>query len=295
MLDQDFYNTREGIVVDEWHHSASNSYHKIFNMCDHIYYRYGMTGTFFRSGFDAMSMHALLSNTIYSISSLELLKRGYLVPIHAVFLPVPCESLRNLGSRTFQSGHGKYGIHEHFIRNFVVGSVSTMLQNTGRRVLILVGTKKQGYKIKEIIEGMLPPSGMNTRFDSVEFLSTDRDRNIQEKVIDSFLDGEEVKILIGTSILGEGVDLPTADALVYARGEKAEVTLTQNMYRVGTAIEGKDHAVVVDFADRHHRKLLEHSMERARVYYNEPTFSVQMLNNLNDFPKWLGQLVPNFG
>jgi hypothetical protein len=83
------------------------------------------------------------------------------------------------------------------------------------------------------------------------------------------------------------VDLPTTDALVYAKGEKAEVGLVQNAYRVATAFEGKDAAIIVDFADRHHSKLLKHTMERLRIYYEEPSFDVSVLQDPNEFPQWL--------
>ena len=110
--------------------------------------------------------------------------------------------------------------------------------------------------------------------------------------MDSFETSDEVKVLIGTSILGEGVDIPTADALVYAKGEKAEVTLVQNSYRTCTAVEGKKNAIIVDFGDRHHRRLLQHSQERLKVYFDEPTFSVSVLQDPRQFPEWLGYFAP---
>jgi superfamily II DNA or RNA helicase len=125
----------------------------------------------------------------------------------------------------------------------------------------------------------------------VEFLSTDRPRDVQVRVISSFLDNQEVKILLGTSLLGEGVDLPNVDALVYARGEKAEVTLTQNAYRVCTAIPGKREAIIVDFADRHHRHLIAHSEERLECYYTEPAFDVTVLPEANSLGGWLQKVV----
>jgi superfamily II DNA or RNA helicase len=121
----------------------------------------------------------------------------------------------------------------------------------------------------------------------VEFLNAETPRPIQGEVIESFLEGREVKVLIGTSLLGEGVDLPSADALVYARGEKARVSLTQNAYRVGTATPGKTQALLVDFADRHNKHLMRHSLNRLEVYHAEDTFSVEVLQDPNGFLPWL--------
>jgi superfamily II DNA or RNA helicase len=131
--------------------------------------------------------------------------------------------------------------------------------------------------------------GIQKNLNAIEFVNSKTPTNLLEQILNSFIAKEEVKILIGTSVLGEGVDLPTADSLVYAYGQKAEVTLTQNAYRIGTAVEGKTHAILVDFSDRHHSKLLQHCLERANTYYDEPTFDVSVLNKAEEFSNWLSQ------
>lgn len=288
MLSPEFYKSREVIIVDEVHHGAAKSYHNdIFKKCEHIFYRFGMSGTFFRSGNDELALHALLSHVIYKVTSQELLNRGFLVPTKVAFVPVLAPRLRGMPDNSFQGGHGKMGIQEHKHRNQLATWATVSLYQTGRRTIVLVGTKKQGRELGRMIKAFIRPPPAGCQFQSVEFISTDTDRRIQGQIIDSFLEGQEVKVLIGTSLLGEGVDLPSADALVYARGEKAEVTLTQNAYRVCTATPGKKVAVIVDFADRHNKKLMTHSMERLGVYYREPTFGVTVLNDPNEFGGWL--------
>ena len=291
-LPEEFYHSREVVVVDEFHHSAAKTYNEIFQKCQHIYHRFGMTGTFFRSNGDDMAMHGLLSNTIYKVESKFLLDRGYLVPTRVVFLPMPAyPKLRGTADRpipkTFISGHGKFGIHEHRGRNQLAAWAAVTLQRLGRKVLILVGTKKQGYEIQRFVEPFMDAQGAGQQFKAAEFVSTDVPRPKQQRILDSYLADQEVKILMGTSLLGEGTDLPPVDALVYARGEKAEVSVKQNAYRVCTAIEDKKDAIIVDFADRHSAKLKKHSHARLNVYYNEPTFTVDVLQDANHFTHWL--------
>jgi superfamily II DNA or RNA helicase len=288
-LPQSFYHSRKVIVVDEHHHSASVSYRKIFALCDHIYHRYGMTGTYFRSSGDDLAMHALISGTIYQATSADMLRLGYLVPVRAVFLPIDSHKISSK-SASFFSHHGKSGIHEHELRNQWAAYAALALFSVGRRVLVLVGTKAQGNILRDMLLRGMPPAPPRAEFAAVEFVSTDRDRKAQGKILRSFSAGQEVKILIGTSILGEGVDLPEVDALVYAKGEKAEVSLTQAVYRVCTAVTGKREAVLVDFADRHHRKLLEHAMERLRIYYEEPIFQVEVVKDSQAFIVWIEKL-----
>lgn len=282
-LPQEFYDSREILVIDEYHHAAAKSYHTgVFSKCDHIFFRFGLTGTFFRSGEDELSLHAYISDVIYEVKSRDLLKWGYLVPTHVLFLPVMSPKLRGLPARTFQSGHGKFGVQEHNDRNYLATWASAMLHQMGKRVLILVGTKKQGRTLAKSITPYVRPKNDGAKYSTVEFVSTDVPRYVQGEIMEAFLQSEEVQVLIGTSLLGEGVDLPTADALVYARGEKAEVSLTQNAYRTATSIPGKNYAVIVDFADRHHKKLMEHSYDRLSIYHAEPTFDIQVLRDPNE-------------
>lgn len=282
-LNQEFFDSRDCVIVDEFHHAASTMYHKIFKHCDHIYYRFGLTGTFFRSGADVMALHALLSNTLYKIDSGFLLDNGFLVPTHVAFIPVLGRLRCKQGA--YNVAHGKYGITEYQYRNQLVAQTSIVLRNTGRSVLVLVDTKKQGGILKKMIQGFLDRSEYHT----VQFVCGATDGRELKETIKSFIDKDGVNILIGTSVLGEGVDLPTADSLVYAAGKKAEVSLTQNAYRVGTACKGKTHAILVDFSDRHHRKLLKHSLDRVKVYYEDRAFDVSVLDSAEQFTGWLDQ------
>lgn len=281
-LSEEFYQSRQCLIIDEFHRAAASMYHEVIKKCPHIYYRFGMTGTFTRSGDDVLALHSVLSNTLYKVDSKYLLDNNYLVPTHVVFVPV----MGRLKCRTgnYNVAHGKLGISENKYRNQLVAQLSVLLNRTGRSVLILVNTKIQGSILKDMLISYFP---MNR--ECIEFVNSKTPTIVLEKILKSFIEKDRVKILIGTSVLGEGVDLPTADSLVYAYGQKAEVGLIQNAYRIGTAVSGKTHAILVDFADRHHYKLLEHSNERVKLYYEEQTFDVSVLDKAEDFSSWLNQ------
>lgn len=279
-LDSDFFDTRNCIIVDEFHRAAATMYHNVFKKCDHIFYRFGMTGTFFRSGEDLMAMHALLSNTIFKVSSADLIKKGFLVPTHVVYLPI--EGTLRVKKGAYQVSHGKHGIAEHEFRNQLVAQAAVMLSRTGRSVLILVNTKKQGRILEGILAGFF-----SSDYNPVRFVHSGTHEKELRKTLKAFVSKGDVEILIGTSVLGEGVDLPTADSLVYAMGQKAAVSLIQNAYRIGTATQGKTHAILVDFADRHHKKLMGHSLERIETFYHEPTFDITVLDHYKFFKDWL--------
>lgn len=282
-----FWATREMLVIDEFHHAAARTFSEISASCPHIYHRYGMTGTFFRSGSDALAMHAILSRTVYRVTPSRLADLGHLVRARAVFLPVPGDRIRVPSGGNFASGPGRHGLYEHGPRNDLVAHVAERLEASGRRVLILVATKAQGREILSRLRTRYPAP--STGHHPVEFVSTDRSSDAVQGVLEAFLAGH-VRILLGTSMIGEGTDLPAADALVYAAGGKAEVSLVQAVFRVCTASEGKpDRALVVDFADRCHRTLLDHSLARARVYWDLEIFDVEFADDADEFLDSVGE------
>lgn len=287
-LPQSFYETRGALILDEFHHFLRNNSwgREITKRTPHVYYRFGATGTHFRSNGDDLAMQAVLSRVLYRMTSADLLALGRLVPTHLVFVPITGPRVRGAGT-DFIGGFGRAGIHEHAVRNSYVAAAAVELHRSGRTVLVIVGTKVQGYQVQKLIEANMRPAPAGAEFRSVEFISTDRSPRIQKLLFASFIARAEVKILIGTSIVGEGVDLPPADALVWARGEKAAVSLVQGWYRVSTASPDKANAIVVDFADRHHRRLIEHSVERLHVASRDPLFRIAVLPDPEQFARWL--------
>lgn len=277
MLSKAFYKTREVLFVDEFHRAAAKTYRKISELAAHVYFRFGMTGTFFRSGYDALAMHGILSTPVYSIGTAKLIELGKLVPTRVLFLRFNSRKLRGC------TGPGelfKYGIAAHEERNRLVVEATAILAHQGRKVLVLVRTKAQGREIQRLLEGRVGRKSSRAQHSPVEYVSTDRPRPSIRAALEAFRESDAVRVLIGTSLVGEGIDLPPADALVYAMGGKAEVSLMQSAFRVATAVEEKRDAVLVDFADPHHRRLHEHAQERLRIYHGEPLFNVSVVGDL---------------
>lgn len=286
----EFFKTRQMLVVDEWHHAAAVSYRRLFQKCAHIYFRYGMTGTNFRSGYDGMAMEALLGDTIFKITSRELVDRGRLVPLDVVFVPTQFDRLRNVNSQDFIGGFGRFGAFEHLGRNHMISNIAARLVRHNRKVVILVRTKAQGHMIAALIEKLVSRKVPGAQYNPVEFVSTDKHRRHIEGAIDAFVSSDEVRILIGTSLIGEGTDLPVADALIYAAAGKSEVQLMQNAYRVCTMMDGKPkRALMIDFADRHHGMLMAQSLARLKVYWDEPIFYPRVMVRPSDIEAYLAE------
>lgn len=287
-LPVEFLKTREVVVVDEVHHGASSQLRALLFRCQHIFHRFGMTGTFFRSGTDDLALYALFNAPpLFEITTTELIKLGHLVPSAIAFLPVDAKKVKGATKKWLGGGTGDVGIASHEYRNQLAAWAAAQLHAAGKRVLVLVATKQQGRDIERMIEDYVGAGMRLAEFKRVEAVSTDRPAPVCQRAIDSFASKGSVEILIGTSMIGEGTDLPVADAMVYAPGGKAEVSHTQAFYRVATASSGKTKAIVVDFSDRHNKTLMEHSLARANTYATEPTAQLHALNTVEEFPAWL--------
>jgi superfamily II DNA or RNA helicase len=257
---ESFWRTRKQLIYDEFHHAGADNGDIINNLAAPIFHRYGMTGTHFRSYEETeIRMHALIADVVGRVGVTELIQGGWLVPADIVFLPIVAPEIPEV------SGDEAYarGIKYHEARNACSAWAATTLAAGGRRVIVLVKHVDHG----EILAGLIPGS---------VFVKGEDGDGVDEN-IGRFNRGE-IRILIGTSVLGEGIDLPAADALVYAKGGSASVTFTQDYFRVLTGAEGKYPAVIVDFADRHNAFLMHQSAIRGKLYSKEQCFRVHVAN-----------------
>lgn len=279
--------TRQVVICDELHHFTKGggwgkSLHSLF---PHVFHWFGCSGTYFRSGGDEMSLEAFLSEIVFRIGSAKLLELGRLVKTRVAFVPVVGPKVRGADPR-------RPGLWHHEYRNtLVAASALHMASAAGRRVLVLAAVKPQGQAITDAINAHAPWSKRGAwRF--AEFLfrgrggAGPRDSEFRRRLIGDFLEGRGPAVLVGTSLLGEGVDLPDADALVWARGGSAAVSYLQSLYRVCTASPGKSSALIIDFADRHHGRLLEASVERLKIAASDPVFQPQVLNDPTEIGPW---------
>jgi superfamily II DNA or RNA helicase len=268
---QSFYDTRNILILDEYHHAAALSYHRINDLAHNIYYRYGATGTHFRSDTNTeILMDAVLANVVAKIHVQDLVEQGYLCPVDVVFAPITAPVL---GPQSLPSAY-RWGVERHHGRNSWAAWAAQALLATGKRVIVLVEHIDHGITLSEMIPDAVFVRGADGK--------AVKDEDVFA-AIQAFNRGEH-RCLVGTSVLGEGVDLP---ALVYAKGGSASVTVTQDVFRVLTASEGKRRAIVVDFADRHQEALCAQSAKRGEIYAREEAFSIEVLSSAADLPAWL--------
>lgn len=242
----EWWATRRMLIIDEFHHSAAETYHKINELADHIYYRYCFTGTHFRTGEDRLAMEAICSQVIHSVGIPELVEGGHLAPPRVVFAPVRAMGLA--------SGNWKKVYRECIVksevRNAKVAYITQQLINMGIPTIVLVRWVAHARELLELIPAAEMVKGGESALTS--------------RTIERFKSGA-LACIIGTTVIGEGVDLPQAGALVYASSGGAGVQMMQSYFRPLTAQAGKQIGYIYDFMDLHHSRLLSWSRDRASL------------------------------
>ena len=145
------------------------------------------------------------------------------------------------------------------------------LVTAGRRVLVLVKEIEHAAKLSSMIAGSVAVDG--------------RDNDRVDRMLLA-LEAGTVSAVVGTSVIGEGRDVPAADALVYASGGRSKVRVVQDYFRALTASAGKATAIVVDAADTHHETLLDHAAHRLSHYRGERAFQATVIEP-SQFDAWL--------
>jgi superfamily II DNA or RNA helicase len=234
------------VFIDEFHHSAAITYQDVnFNHLKHVYYRIGLTATPFRNDGADLALEGVLSEVLYEYKVQDAIKEGFLVK--------PRFEILDLKMRLRETAYQKVyreGIVDNVERNGIIAGIAAELKK--KKVLILVQYKEHGEMLKEMIPW-------------AQFIHGEEKDAVRQKMMKDFKEGD-LNCLIGTSVIGEGVDLPCAEILIMAGGGKARSQVIQNIGRVLRIAKGKSEAVIYDFTDKDGGYLEEHALERHEIY-----------------------------
>ena len=111
----------------------------------------------------------------------------------------------------------------------------------------------------------------------VDFIYGESSQKVRQAKLQSLAAGK-IDILIGSTILDVGVDVPSVGAVILAGGGKAEVEMRQ---RVGRGLRAKKNQANVcfisDFIDCSNKYLMSHSYERKNIIDTTPGFAEGVL------------------
>jgi len=144
----------------------------------------------------------------------------------------------------------------------------------GLPVMILVARKEHGAILKK----MVASAGAR-----VEYIFGESSQEKRAATLAKLKRGD-INVLIGSTILDVGVDVPAVGMVILAGGGKAEVQLRQRIGRGLRAKKGMPNVcLVVDFVDPHNTHLRDHALTRFAIVDGTPGFAENVLSIGADF------------
>jgi superfamily II DNA or RNA helicase len=259
----------EFVILEEAHESSGNSYYDILKHCKNAHYRLALTATPFMKSDEEANMRLMASSGPIGIKVTEktLIERGILAkPFFKVvrLKDKPAKLMRGTG---WPAAY-RLGITDCVERNGVIVNEAVRAANHGLSVMVLIQHKAHGDTLLD----MLTAKGL-----SAEYIQGS-DNQAERKSALGKLSKGEIDVLIGTTILDVGVDVPAVGMIILAGGGKAEVALRQ---RIGRGLRAKKRgpniALIVDFDDPFNGHLKDHATQRKQIIKDTEGFGENLL------------------
>ncbi len=225
---KDYLDTVGLMFIDEGHMLGAETIFKVAELTD-AYYSYALTATPHREDGKKIFIEAGTGPAVELISEKELVQGGYVLPVE-----VELHRIKHYPSRRKKRYRALYDseIIDHWERNRAI--VKAVRSHQGKQILVLVQEIVHGKKLAEVL--------------NVPFIHGSTPSKERKETLHQFKESE-IDILIASSILKQGVDLPEAEVLVLAHGGTSLVDLMQKIGRVRRPAPGKEKGIVIDFHD----------------------------------------------
>lgn len=256
---QDFLKGTQVLFVDECHHAGSETWYEVCTACP-ANYRFGLSGTpMDRTDGANLRLLAAIGPIIVDIPNKFLVDRGISARTHIIFSKVTAPMLPK--KTTYATAY-KQGVVENPNALSLIVDWTKAFTEVGLSTLILC---------EQIEHGKLIDTALWTAVDGAFiphlFINGKETTEVRQSGLKDF--GERrLPVLIASTILDEGVDVPTIDALILAGSRKSRI---KTMQRLGRGLRG-DKLIAVEFANYTHDHLLRHSLQRYEDYKKEDCF-----------------------
>ena len=293
------------LVVDEGHHLVAATYQSVADKVP-AFYRYVTSATPFKSkgsnnatdNDDPSAVLHVVGTTgplLDEMTAGDLVEGGYIVRanIHMKNWRAPRIDPRWKWERDdFDIDDDHYGYYtgrkakpgrpavaglyrtavvEHKERNAAIVDDIVALIERGKPALVFVDKVEHGTNLyAALLTRLDAPRGL------VEFIHGKHGVEVREVFLDALGSGK-LPVLIASTVLDEGVDIPNDIALVFAAGGKAQHRYIQRIGRGQRLAEGKAVVDVYDYLDTHSQTMWRHSQKRRAAYVSDPAgYTVEM-------------------
>lgn len=241
------------LYIDEFHHSGSDSITDLLPHLEHIYYRYGFTGTFMRNDSKTMSLHGVLSERIFHYPAWQAIKDGFLTKLDYLVY-----KLGGIPKQTYQSEYKANYCGSKAILDKVLAIVSEIPAD--KQILILV---KQKENSGDIIHKFLNYHGISNTY----VTGDDKRKDISKTVAE--FNKRNLRILVASKVLGEGINIRSTDHLILATGGKSPIELIQALGRCARLFLNKKLGYIHDLRFVGTKFLEDHTDQRIEIFKEE--------------------------
>ena len=265
----------EFVILEEAHEASGNSYYDILRHCINANYRLALTATPFMKDDEEANMRlmAVSGPVAMRVSEKLLIDREILAKPFFKIIKLTTQPPRLMRGTPWQAAY-RLGIVSNDERNAAVVNEAVRASRHGLSVMVLVQQKAHGVILESAI------LNRNLR---CEFIQGESDQGVRKKALNKLGSGQ-LDVLIGTTILDVGVDVPAVGMVILAGGGKAEVAMRQ---RIGRGLRAKktgpNICLVVDFDDPFNSYTKEHALKRISIIRDTEGFGENIVFGDFDF------------
>jgi superfamily II DNA or RNA helicase len=301
----DLLSSTTTLFLDEAHHSPAKTFKDVFYKT-HAKLRIGTTATYIRAGDgEGMLLRSVTGNIIYKKTLSWMINKGYLAKPKIILIEYngkeksnneinqeyrklmfkkdPNITEKRLSKATFWNKLYTVEISHNDIRNQMYAKALNVFYKNKLSVVLFVKELYQGESIYNFAVNKF-----NIPEDKIKFLSGKDDvGTVRMPVLKSFQKGN-LRIIICTRILNEGIDFPEANCGIRAGGEMFGGNIIQQLGRVlrktkrplakDSNKKKQQNVFWFDLCDMHHSLLANHSLARIKTYESEKAFDVFYIN-----------------
>lgn len=263
----------EFVILEEAHESSAEGYYNVMRHCRNAHYRLALTATPFVRDSDEANLRLMACSGPIGIRVDEktLIDRGILAKPY--FKYIEAEHVNGISRSTWPTAYSE-GVVHNIGRNKQIVEEAIRGARHGLPVLVLITRTDHGRNLQQMLE---------SRGIRAQFLFGETDNSERQAALSALKNGE-LQVLVASTVLDVGVDVPSLGMVILAGGGKAEVALRQ---RIGRGLRakktGKNVCFIVDFMDRSNRHLALHSEKRRAMVASTPGFAEGILKDGEDF------------
>lgn len=281
VADNHNYIVDHNVLVSNCHHISSDTVQLISNNCVNAFYRVAVSATPYRDDGTDILIEAASGKVQYRYTCTRAINDGYLAkPIIYIVnykqkrLPkmitktkidkITGAAKEETKKLTYKDAYDEV-ITNNRERNMLIEDLIRKQYAQGKTVLCLVRYIEHGHNLLNLLKDL----GKDVRYVNGEL-----DSKLLMQTLDD-LDKKKVRVVIGTSVFNEGVDVKHLDCVINATAGDSSVNAMQIVGRALRKVPGKEQVEIFDIADYGVRWFTNHSANRKKMYHTEPGFTIK--------------------